>query len=141
VVFALVVLGGEFGGFERLQRIVNSCERDYYRSLKELVARVHGLRAPQPEDSTTSFANLVPLSQNSQPPAYAAPKPAPESPKEACQSPIDSPQTPTPRSRRQRGTPEYFSLRFLRASAPPRRKQASTHFRITDAPPPSRTPH
>src|ERR1700721_2498513 len=36
--------------FERLQRIVNSCQRIYHRTLKELeVARAHGLRSPQPE--------------------------------------------------------------------------------------------
>jgi hypothetical protein len=36
--------------FERLQRVVNSCERVYHRTLKELdLARAHGLRTPQPE--------------------------------------------------------------------------------------------
>jgi hypothetical protein len=40
--------------FERLQRVVNSCERVYHRALKELerlqeVARAHGLRPTEPE--------------------------------------------------------------------------------------------
>jgi hypothetical protein len=40
--------------FERLQRVANSCDRAYHRAHKELerlqeVARVHGLRAGQPE--------------------------------------------------------------------------------------------
>ena len=47
--------------FERLQRVVNSCERNYHRALKELqsqqVARAHGLRSPQPEESTTASAS------------------------------------------------------------------------------------
>jgi hypothetical protein len=55
-------------GFERHQRIVNSCERDFHRALKDLTERAHSLHTPQPEDSTTSSANLVPLSQNSQAP-------------------------------------------------------------------------
>jgi hypothetical protein len=55
-------------GFERHQRIVNSCERDFHRASKDLAARAHAQSAPQPEDSTTSSANLVPLSQNSQTP-------------------------------------------------------------------------
>jgi hypothetical protein len=49
--------------FERHQRIVNSCERDFHRALKDLTARARALSAPQPEDSAASSANLVPLSQ------------------------------------------------------------------------------
>src|SRR5580700_1113323 len=37
------------GYFERLQRMVNGCERNYHRALKELVARAHGLRSLRPE--------------------------------------------------------------------------------------------
>ena len=59
--------------FERLQRIVNSCERVYHRTLKELeVARANSLRtpeaapepaaappqAPQPEQSKTTSASM-----------------------------------------------------------------------------------
>jgi len=44
--------------FERLERIVNSCERHYRNALKELqVARAHGLRTPQPEEPTTTSAS------------------------------------------------------------------------------------
>jgi hypothetical protein len=52
--------------FERLQRVVNSCERDYHRALKDLVARAHGRRAPQPQRSTAGSANLVPPRNNPQ---------------------------------------------------------------------------
>jgi hypothetical protein len=44
--------------FERLQRIVNSCERNYHRALKQLaalqVARAQAQPTPQPEESTAS---------------------------------------------------------------------------------------
>jgi hypothetical protein len=77
--------------FERLQRIVNSCERNYHRALKQLVAlrpaRVHGgptptqpqppKPAPQPQHSTTSSAKLAPLSHNPPNPAPAAAQPQP----------------------------------------------------------------
>ena len=63
--------------FERLQRVVNSCERDYRIAMKDLVARAHllkmGLRAPQPEDSTTSSAKLAPLRQSPEPAPPSAP--------------------------------------------------------------------
>jgi len=37
--------GDAFATFERLQRVVNSCERVYHRAHKELeTARAHGLR-------------------------------------------------------------------------------------------------
>jgi hypothetical protein len=73
------------GYFERLQRMVNGCERNYHRALKELqhqqVARAHGLLAPESEagpaqaaahapqspqtqQSTTTSANLVSFRQN-----------------------------------------------------------------------------
>jgi hypothetical protein len=57
-------------GFERHQRIVNSCERQYHRALKALVARNP---APQPEQSTPASANLVSLRQN---PQHHTPQPA-----------------------------------------------------------------
>ena len=51
--------------FERLQRVVNSCERTYHRTLEELeVARSIGLSSPQPQQSTTSYAKLVSFRQN-----------------------------------------------------------------------------
>jgi hypothetical protein len=73
--------------FERLQRIVNSCERNYHRALKELAslqtARAQGTQAeqtlspagpscinpkpsPQPKHPTPTSAKLVPLRQDSQ---------------------------------------------------------------------------
>jgi hypothetical protein len=81
--------------FERLQRMVNGCERNYHRALKEL----HRLKAivkvgqalppanpgpppqeaaantPQPQQSTTSSAKLVSFRQNLKAPPPAAPKP------------------------------------------------------------------
>jgi len=47
--------------FERLQRVVNSCERVYHRASQELerlqeVARAHGLRTPQPESGNVGQA-------------------------------------------------------------------------------------
>jgi hypothetical protein len=64
--------------FERLQRIVNSCERNYHRALKQLaalqLARAHGgpipehpqtpKPTPQPQQTKTSSAKLAPLSPN-----------------------------------------------------------------------------
>jgi hypothetical protein len=78
--------------FERLQRIVNSCERNYHRAFKELaalqVARAQDLPTPseqpqppkpppQPKHSTPSSAKLVPLRQNPQVPIPTPAKPAP----------------------------------------------------------------
>jgi hypothetical protein len=74
------------GYFERLQRMVNGCERNYHRAHKELqrlkAARDHGLNAPdsaaeppQPQQSTTSSANLVSFRQNPKTPPPPAPKP------------------------------------------------------------------
>jgi hypothetical protein len=67
--------------FERLQRMVNACERNYHRALKELhrlkelVARGHALRTPQAEQSTTTSAKLASIRQNLRTPPPAAPKP------------------------------------------------------------------
>jgi hypothetical protein len=80
--------------FERLQRIVNSCERNYHRALKQLVAlqaaRAHGESIPeqpqppkpppQPQHSTTSSAKLAPLGRNPPNPAPAAAQPQPNPP-------------------------------------------------------------
>ena len=101
--------------FERLQRIVNSCERAYHRALKELQqgARAHGLRSrepeaepaaappteagpappPQPEQPKPSSAKMGSVRQNPITPPPAAPKPpddAPAAPPFAC------PATPAP---------------------------------------------
>jgi hypothetical protein len=62
--------------FERLQRIVNSCERAYHRALKELVAlevaRTHALRTPQSEETTTSSESPGSFRTN---PEHSQPKP------------------------------------------------------------------
>jgi hypothetical protein len=65
------------GQFERLQRMVNGCERNYHRALKELqrqVARGHALRTPQPEESKPTSESSASFRQNMPPPPPAAPK-------------------------------------------------------------------
>ena len=60
------------GTFERLQRVANSCDRVYHRTLKELeVAQARRLRTPEPE---------------AQPAAEPAPAPQPEQSKPASTS-------------------------------------------------------
>jgi hypothetical protein len=95
--------------FERLQRIVNSCERAYHRALKQLqVARAHGLRsedpgaeseptpappaAPQPEQSTTTSAKMASFRQDPKTPPPDAPEPIPDT---LVASPA-APATPAP---------------------------------------------
>ena len=65
------------GAFERLQRIVNACERNYHRALKELVARGHARRSSQPEESNTTSPDIGPFRQNPNPPE-PTPPPAPK---------------------------------------------------------------
>jgi hypothetical protein len=87
--------------FERLQRVVNSCERTYHRALK--VARGHALRssqpeaapdpAPQPEQSAATSAKMGSVRQNPKTPPPAAPKP-PAS--EASAKPPDAPPAAPP---------------------------------------------
>jgi hypothetical protein len=58
--------------FERLQRIVNACEKNYHRALKELrVAQSQPLaqRTPQPQENTATS----PFRQNPNPPTPAPP--------------------------------------------------------------------
>jgi hypothetical protein len=68
--------------FERLQRIVNSCERNYHRALKELVAaqmaRAHASSASQPEGATTTSESSGSFRANPETPANAAHETAPE---------------------------------------------------------------
>jgi len=61
--------------FERLQRIVNSCERSYHRALKELAARAHGRQTPQPEESKTTSEPSGSFRNYPNPPACEAPNP------------------------------------------------------------------
>jgi hypothetical protein len=74
------------GYFERLQRMVDGCERNYHRALKELqrlqVARGHGLRAPepaaeppQPQQSKPTSTSSASFRPNPKTPPPAAPKP------------------------------------------------------------------
>jgi hypothetical protein len=87
------------GPFRRLQRVVNSYERNYRRALKELqgieVARGHALRTPQSEqfkpDSTFSASFCNP----SQTPPPAAPRPAPAPPSDGLDTPAN-PAEPQP---------------------------------------------
>jgi hypothetical protein len=88
--------------FERLQRVVNSCERIYHRTSQELerlqeVARGHALRtpqpepepdapaaepalSPQPEQSKVTSESSASVRQNPQPHTSAAPQPVPAPP-------------------------------------------------------------
>ena len=69
--------------FERLQRVVNSCERAYHLALKDLVARGHALRSPQPEQSksTSTFsASFCQTLEATPPPTPPTPENRPEYP-------------------------------------------------------------
>jgi hypothetical protein len=68
--------------FERLQRVVNSCERNYHRALKQLsvlhVARAHADSALQPEEATATSESPGSFRANPEAPANAVRKTAPE---------------------------------------------------------------
>jgi hypothetical protein len=70
--------------FERLQRIVNCCERNYHRALKQILAlqaaRDYAQPAPQPEGSTTTSESSGSFRTNPQ----STPEP-----------PLITPETPT----------------------------------------------
>jgi hypothetical protein len=54
--------------FERLQRVVNSCERIYHRTLRELdAARAHGLRTPQTDPEAAPASPQAPQAEQSKP--------------------------------------------------------------------------
>jgi hypothetical protein len=98
--------------FERLQRVVSSCERDYHRAHKELVvARGHALGTPQPEtDPEPQPAEPAPTPQPEQSkptstssasfhtfpktPAAAAPQATPAAPYTQQDGQPDAPATP-----------------------------------------------
>jgi hypothetical protein len=67
--------------FERLQRIVNSCERAYHRALKTLtalqVARTYAATTPQPEENTASSESPGSFCTNPEASATEAPETAP----------------------------------------------------------------
>jgi hypothetical protein len=79
--------------FERLQRIVNSCERNYHRALKQLlalqVARAQPHPASQPEESTATSKSPGSFQQNPEPPITHAPNP-PEILVDICQTASES---------------------------------------------------
>jgi len=75
--------------FERLQRVVNSCERNYHRASKELrtvvaareaqlSAAAEVVPAPQPEESKITSESSASFRTNSKTAATAAPKAAPK---------------------------------------------------------------
>jgi hypothetical protein len=77
--------------FERLQRIVNSCDRAYHRTLKELeVARAHGLRSSQPEQPKPTSTPSASFRETPKTPAPATPATSTET----CPGPSD--RFPTP---------------------------------------------
>jgi hypothetical protein len=64
--------------FERLQRVINSCERNYHRALKELKTLAAAGNTPQPEEATTTSESVSSFQTNSEMPAPEATKTAPE---------------------------------------------------------------
>jgi hypothetical protein len=88
--------GGAFGAdsaiFERLQRVVNSCERAYHRTAHEL-ERLQAVRASQPsqpEQSISTSAFSASFRQN--PITY------PEGARQTTPQPVESPPNPAGRS-------------------------------------------
>jgi hypothetical protein len=91
------------GYFERLQRMVNGCERNYHRALKELQrlkvkvgqalppanTEAANPEPPQPEQSKTTSAKLASFRQNPKTPPAAAPQPPPVPPFAAPATPAD----------------------------------------------------
>jgi hypothetical protein len=83
--------------FERLQRIVNCCERNYHRALKTLVAsqaaRARALNTAQPEESATASESPGSFRTNPETPVTEAPQAAPEASEnhaESAQASADS---------------------------------------------------
>jgi hypothetical protein len=68
--------------FERLQRIVNCCERNYHRALKQLIALqaapADGQRTEQPAEPTATSASSGSFRKNPETPAAVPQKAAPE---------------------------------------------------------------
>jgi hypothetical protein len=60
--------------FERLQRVINSCERNYHRALKELKALAAAANSPQTEVITTSSESPGSFGANPEMSANAAPE-------------------------------------------------------------------
>jgi hypothetical protein len=47
--------------FERLQRVVSSCERNYHRALKQLLALIDARNTPQPEEAKAASESSGPF--------------------------------------------------------------------------------
>jgi hypothetical protein len=75
--------------FERLQRVINSCERNYHRALKDLKALAAAGKTPQPGETTTTSESPASLCTNLEIPTTEVAKAAsqtPESPAAAAKS-------------------------------------------------------
>jgi hypothetical protein len=85
---------GSGSAFERLQRIVNSCERHYRNAHKQLqtaqAARADVIPTPQPEQSKTTSESPASFGASSQTPAPASPFAGPEAPA----NPVEHPHQP-----------------------------------------------
>jgi hypothetical protein len=100
--------------FDRLQRVINSCERAYHRALKERQrakvgqalppanpgppppkAGPEAAPAPQPQQSTPSSAKMASFRQNPQTPPPTPPLATPASPAETGPEPSDRFPNPT----------------------------------------------
>jgi hypothetical protein len=112
--------------FERLQRMVNACERNYHRTLKELhrlktkakvgqalppanpspLPQKAAATTPQPQQSTTTSAKLASIRQNPQTPPDAAPPAPPFAGPLAGQHVPASPAEPRPSSSNRFPTPQ-----------------------------------
>jgi hypothetical protein len=69
--------------FERLQRIINSCERHYRDAKRDLAAARHARHTPQPEESTATSESPGSIRTSPETAAAAAPKLPPNPPKAA----------------------------------------------------------
>ena len=88
------------GQFERLQRIVNACERNYHRALKEIrhlqatkVGQALSSANPELQQSKPTSPDIGPFRQNPNPSETAtppAPKNSPETPAKAAKEAADA---------------------------------------------------
>jgi hypothetical protein len=82
--------------FERLQRVINSCERNYHRALKELKTLAAAGNTPQPEEAKTTSESPAWLRRNPEIPAAEALHAASQTPADPFQ-PRDPPSRPLKR--------------------------------------------
>jgi len=100
--------------FDRLQRVVNACERTYHRALKELQSQKVGealppanrgpqpqqagpapapAPTPQPQESTATSTKMASSEQNPETPPPAAPQAHPDTPLSSQDTPASSTET------------------------------------------------